>query len=518
MKSLIVSLLVLIFLICPIIALPPIGNRAILVTHECTPEMAENVEMDLMNMDYLVDSMPIYDINQFSFYDDISLTPKYDLIVFLSLGEKTNISEDFDEPYELNMHLNTLYNAVDKKHEVEYDVRSQADSNEEIGLNVLYLINSNTRSMVLSHVSTHYNISISPNVPLNLQKTPFVLSNNLASNPYIWGSKTPSPSVKPIDTTFFNSIRYLTSGCTCLSEYMGQCVFCVNQGGENNVRLGVMSDPALLPSLSQPIEWLSQRRGLLTVKDISIHGFFSKRTINDSHDAHKKHQPSHRASEHTTFFIGEPAKISVVISEITGRSKEKLGGKVALDLLRTLRNISISPSSSTRSSIFTLIKPYIRDWLRIYNDSECYGQWMAILSKITFLSDNSTPNKSMCSEAWPLFHPVLDVVKREFVGDKIVGDYHEYVIFFFSHLCCDPAHAVEVYDNVKDLLDGWFTVIKKEEHEWGIKYWSRLISMLSTVPSLVPHISPKYDTKMEWCKNNGAIDGDYSRYSRNCRK
>ncbi|GKT28702.1 hypothetical protein ADUPG1_014025, partial [Aduncisulcus paluster] len=198
-------------------------------------------------------------------------------------------------------------------------------------------------------------------------------------------------------------------------------------------------------------------------------------------------------------------------------SKEKLGGDVALSLLSALFNISMSPSSSTRSSILTLIKPYIRDWLRIYNDSKCYGRWMNILSKITLSSDYSTPNKSMCSEVWPLFHPVLDVVKREFVGDKIVGNERERVLRYFSNLCCDPSHAVEVYDNVKDLLDGWFMVIKKEKHKWGIKYWSNLISMFSTVPSLVPHISTKYDTSMVWCKNNGAFDGDYSRYLDNCK-
>ncbi|GKT29735.1 hypothetical protein ADUPG1_014168 [Aduncisulcus paluster] len=211
-------------------------------------------------------------------------------------------------------------------------------------------------------------------------------------------------------------------------------------------------------------------------------------------------------------------KISPTFQRILERgSKEKLGGGVALNLLKTIKNISNSPSSSTRSSILTLIKPYILDWLRIYNDSKCYGRWMLILSTITLSSDNSTPNKSMCSEAWPLFHPVLDVVKREFVGDKIVGDNHERVLCFFSHLCCDPAHAVEVYDNVKDLLDMWFTVMKKEGHKRGIKYWSRLISMFSTVPSLVPHISTKYDTSMVWCKNNGAFDGDYSRYLDNCK-
>ncbi|GKT36251.1 hypothetical protein ADUPG1_009252 [Aduncisulcus paluster] len=195
-------------------------------------------------------------------------------------------------------------------------------------------------------------------------------------------------------------------------------------------------------------------------------------------------------------------------------SKEKLGSNVALYLLKTLRNISLSPSSSTRSSIFTLIKPYIRDWLRTYNDNMCYKQWMVILSFITLSSDNISPNKSICSEAWPLFHPVLDVVKREFVGDNIValGDehnnYHDivFLLFFFSNLCCDPSHALQIFDNIKDLLDGWFKAMKSKRAGYGILIWCRLISMLSTVPSIVPQIYPKYVEAMKWCNENGRVE------------
>ncbi|GKT29754.1 hypothetical protein ADUPG1_005323, partial [Aduncisulcus paluster] len=86
--------------------------------------------------------------------------------------------------------------------------------------------------------------------------------------------------------------------------------------------------------------------------------------------------------------------------------------------------------------------------------------------------------------------------KKEFVVDKIVEDMQEYVLFFFSNLCCDSSHAVEIYDNVNDLLDVWFEVIKRKHHEWGSKYWSMLLSMFSTVPSLVLHISPRYDANM----------------------
>ncbi|GKT27675.1 hypothetical protein ADUPG1_000128, partial [Aduncisulcus paluster] len=183
-------------------------------------------------------------------------------------------------------------------------------------------------------------------------------------------------------------------------------------------------------------------------------------------------------------------------------SKKKLSHNIVLNLLQTLRSISISPSTSTRSFILTLIKPYVKDWLRLYNDSECYGQWMFILSRITLLSDNTSPDTSLCSEAWPLFHPVLDVVKREFVGDKIIEYSHDRVLLFFSNLCCDPSHAIVIYDNVKHLLDGWFKVIKRKECTTGIIYWSKLIYMLSTVPSLVLQLYPKYDTDMIWCREH----------------
>ncbi|GKT36741.1 hypothetical protein ADUPG1_009648 [Aduncisulcus paluster] len=183
-------------------------------------------------------------------------------------------------------------------------------------------------------------------------------------------------------------------------------------------------------------------------------------------------------------------------------SKEKIGEDVSQYIPNTLLIMSYPPydTSSIRLSIFTLIKPYIKEWLRkYYKDSESYGQWMYILSLITLSRDNFSPEKSICAEIWPLFRPVLDVVKREFVGDKIVDDNHEEILRFFSNLCCVQSNIVEIYDNVKDVLDSWFEAIKLKVHKKGIKYWSKLISMFSSVPSLVSQISPKFDNHMKWC-------------------
>ncbi|GKT16174.1 hypothetical protein ADUPG1_010865 [Aduncisulcus paluster] len=70
----------------------------------------------------------------------------------------------------------------------------------------------------------------------------------------------------------------------------------------------------------------------------------------------------------TSFF----SKIYATLQRILERgSKEKLDSDVVDSLLRTLVNISkIFP---TRSSIITLIKPYIKDWLRIQDNFEDYG-------------------------------------------------------------------------------------------------------------------------------------------------
>ncbi|GKT27634.1 hypothetical protein ADUPG1_013936 [Aduncisulcus paluster] len=210
-------------------------------------------------------------------------------------------------------------------------------------------------------------------------------------------------------------------------------------------------------------------------------------------------------------------KISPTFHRILERgSKEKLKGNIPKWLLTTLRNISISKSSSTRSSIFTLIKPYAKDWMRIYGDIEYYEEWFVILKYLSWSPEDRSPNKAICSESWPFFHPILDVVKRECSGDKIVEKDYADVLDFFSNLCCDPSHVQEIYDNVKDLLDGWYEAVKKKKHGTGIILWSKLISMLSTVPSLVPLLSPKYDTHMEWCKDNGGWESYCSSYVTNC--
>ncbi|GKT28379.1 hypothetical protein ADUPG1_004918 [Aduncisulcus paluster] len=186
--------------------------------------------------------------------------------------------------------------------------------------------------------------------------------------------------------------------------------------------------------------------------------------------------------------------------------------------------ITIKKDDPTKDSLFSLLLPHILPWMKKYPDKKFFFLWINILKNITIDNHNSKPHKDRSSQLWFVFHPVLDVIKDTaskgitFDDDAVIR-----CLLFFANLSCIPSQAVEVHDCIKDgLLDGWFEMIKKKSEEgkddgnWGTKYWSRRFSMFSTVPSLVPHISPKYDTNMEWCKKNGGWSEDYTRYLSNC--
>ncbi|GKT35202.1 hypothetical protein ADUPG1_008408 [Aduncisulcus paluster] len=202
--------------------------------------------------------------------------------------------------------------------------------------------------------------------------------------------------------------------------------------------------------------------------------------------------------EREFFYYGILPTLQNILERGSQRDR-KLRGRTHYYLLKTLRNIS----KSSPKPILQIIKPYIIDWMELYPDSKSYGFWMEILTNCTWSHKNESANRTLCSEAWPLFHPILNIVKREFVGNQIDVDSHELFLFFFNNLCSNQNHIIEIYENVKHLLGGWFEMIKTSKRDWNIQYLSefmaRFISTLSSEPLIIPELSPKFDEDMKWC-------------------
>ncbi|GKT23950.1 hypothetical protein ADUPG1_012592, partial [Aduncisulcus paluster] len=78
-----------------------------------------------------------------------------------------------------------------------------------------------------------------------------------------------------------------------------------------------------------------------------------------------------------------------------------------------------------------------------------------------------------------------------------------YALAFFANLCFDPAITAEIFGCIKPRrLEQWYEVFRKNHCPWGVKLWSQLVSSFSNVPHLIPELSPRFDTMMEWCKDH----------------
>ncbi|GKT33301.1 hypothetical protein ADUPG1_007259 [Aduncisulcus paluster] len=189
------------------------------------------------------------------------------------------------------------------------------------------------------------------------------------------------------------------------------------------------------------------------------------------------------------------------------------------DILQTCRNIAFAKDDCTKNSLLSLLLPHILPWMQKYPDKKFFFLWTNILKNITLDKDNKNPHKDRSSQLWFVFHPVLDVI-TDTTSKGITFDDDAVIrcLLFFANLSCIPSQAIKIHDSIKaGLLDSWIEMaMEKSEEEdldrFGAKFWSKLISILSTVPSIVVQLSPKYDDKMEWCKNNRGWRIVYMRY------
>ncbi|GKT28838.1 hypothetical protein ADUPG1_000896 [Aduncisulcus paluster] len=208
--------------------------------------------------------------------------------------------------------------------------------------------------------------------------------------------------------------------------------------------------------------------------------------------------------------VKDESKIAIIYEKLQ-RSLRRLflkGKKVTLpdavvtNVLLTCINISLCPSQAVKESFIKIIKDNVLPWLKKYTSSMLFGCWMGILNNITLSHNNITPCNAYCAELWHLFHPICTIIKKNFAGFAMIDSSHvkvEHSLGFFASLCCDPSHAIRVYDEVSDLLDGWLVAFRETNHVSGASCWARLIAMLSAIPIVLPMVYPKYSEGMEWC-------------------
>ncbi|GKT29758.1 hypothetical protein ADUPG1_014181 [Aduncisulcus paluster] len=188
-------------------------------------------------------------------------------------------------------------------------------------------------------------------------------------------------------------------------------------------------------------------------------------------------------------------KVSPSVARILARGcRYRFGGDIAPKLLKSLYWANHRPRND-KTLILSLVKTYFKDWLRLYcDDRSCFNSMTGLLSELP-CSEND-----QMRELWHLLmHPFIYAVKKQFDGGLVLVE-SEHLLWVFATMSFDNEHAIEVFDNIEGLLEGFFGEIQRDDLHWGIQLWVILIQNFSTFPSLIPRLSPKFDDSVDYCR------------------
>ncbi|GKT27648.1 hypothetical protein ADUPG1_013948 [Aduncisulcus paluster] len=175
-------------------------------------------------------------------------------------------------------------------------------------------------------------------------------------------------------------------------------------------------------------------------------------------------------------------------------TKRKLPKDLSDILLKTLYEfISNTESPSVCSPLFDLIEPYVLGWLKLDEDCVYLGIWLRLFGWFAFYSKDK-------QIIYDKFVPLVLYILRSVPANRLIGARYGYLWYFFRFISFDCSHIIDLYDNIKDLLDEWLEEIEKNKKEktWIKECSVAYISLLSDIKSIVPHLSPKYDSFMGW--------------------
>ncbi|GKT28141.1 hypothetical protein ADUPG1_000457, partial [Aduncisulcus paluster] len=224
------------------------------------------------------------------------------------------------------------------------------------------------------------------------------------------------------------------------------------------------------------------------------------------------------------YFIEHDSRLKKLSDDIETITKKSMDSEEPLKLYpehkEIIEELAKENSYFIRLPLLTLIKPFLINMLKSPDYSGLFSSdlsWSFILIEITkpqhyhpYLRQlSNSPDwaprswicypKSLCSEAWSLFHPVITRFAGEF--KRYFSTFCSNILEYFANLCYDPSHAVEVFESIKDYLDLWFegiVEIYRLHHKTDPRRWSVLFALLSTNSSLIPYLSPKYDETVIW--------------------
>ncbi|GKT34923.1 hypothetical protein ADUPG1_008186 [Aduncisulcus paluster] len=197
----------------------------------------------------------------------------------------------------------------------------------------------------------------------------------------------------------------------------------------------------------------------------------------------------------------------------------KYVGDPSYHLFQSLNTIA-EFSYKLRGSILSLIKPYVKDWLQLYDKIQ--GKIFKVLVNCSSPSKDSDDNFGCCSlksgifeDSWSILPIVVKFFNDQFISmdqnghisqisPDILSQDRDYVIQFFSNLCFDSTHTVKVFEVIRNILSCFTKVLRRRYiKNCGIE---KLFFLLSSVSSLIPELSPKYDDFMQWCLENCGFD------------
>ncbi|GKT36151.1 hypothetical protein ADUPG1_009171 [Aduncisulcus paluster] len=186
-------------------------------------------------------------------------------------------------------------------------------------------------------------------------------------------------------------------------------------------------------------------------------------------------------------------------------------------ILASVKMFSVLSHTTSMHISFDSFLPYVIPWMEKYQSQRLCGDWISILRGFMYDPFGESLNSERMEKCWHLFPKLFEVIKKEIsleipiinVQDdhqskRSEFDFQDYFVNFLdiSFYFCSCSHTAEVFDILKDSLDDIIKFVVTHRVDGHMASFLQLMSSFSAIPSIVPHISPKYDEDVLYCHRN----------------